>query len=214
MWPGPYGEWGSRKYLVASLRPEPQAHGRWIMSTSSTRHRPDPETPLEETMGALDYIVRSGQGAVRGHLLLQRRADPPGRRRSCAQLGTPCLIHQPVLQHVQPLGRGGAAGACSTRKGIGCIVFSPLAQGMLTDRYLDGIPADSRAAEPTRLPASPQHVTEEKLAKVRQLNEIAQARGQTHGADGHRLGAAPPGDDLGADRRQPRGSRSKRSLAR
>ena len=127
-------------------------------------------------------------------------------------MGTPCLIHQPSYNMFNRWVEDGLLDVLE-EEGIGCIAFSPLAQGLLTDRYLNEIPADSRAAKPHGFLKRDQ-VTEERIAKVRQLNEIAQARGQTHGPDGHRLGAAPPGGHLRADRRQPRRSRSRISLAR
>jgi len=139
-------------------------------------HRPDPETPFEETMMALDTAVRSGRALYAGI----SSYNPDFTRRAAAilhQIGTPCLIHQPVYsmfnRWVEP-----ELLSVLDEEGIGCIAFSPLAQGMLTNRYLDGIPADSRAGRPTGF-LRPQHVTDEKVAKVRQLNEIAEARGQT-----------------------------------
>ena len=139
-------------------------------------HRPDPETPLEETMGALDYIVRSGRALYAG-ISNYKPDETREAARILRQLGTPCLIHQPSTA----CSTAGSRMACSTssrEEGIGCIVFSPLAQGLLTDRYLGGIPEDSRAGRPTGF-LRPQHVTEERVAKVRKLNELAQARGQT-----------------------------------
>lgn len=175
MWPGPYGEWGSRKYLIASLD---QSLRRMSLDYVDIfySHRPDPETPLEETMAALDYAVRSGRALYAGI----SSYNPDFTRRAAAllrQLGTPCLIHQPSYNMFN---RWIEPELLSTleAEGIGCIAFSPLAQGVLTDRYLEGIPADSRAGRPTGF-LRPQQITDEKLAKVRQLNTIARARGQT-----------------------------------
>jgi len=175
MWPGPYGEWGSRKYLIASLDQSLRRMGLNYVDIFYS-HRPDPETPLEETMAALDYAVRSGRALYAGI----SSYNPDFTRRAAAilrQLGAPCLIHQPSYNMFN---RWIEPELLSTleAEGIGCIAFSPLAQGVLTGRYLDGIPADSRAGRPTGF-LRPQHITDEKLAKVRKLNEIAQARGQT-----------------------------------
>ncbi len=175
MWPGPYGEWGSRKYLIASLDQGLRRMGLDYVDIFYS-HRPDPETPLEETMMALDTAVRSGRALYAGI----SSYNPDSTRRAAAilrQLGTPCLIHQPSYNMFN---RWVEPELLSTleEEGIGCIAFSPLAQGMLTGRYLAGIPADSRAGRPTGF-LRPQHVTDEKLAKVRKLNEIAQARGQS-----------------------------------
>jgi L-glyceraldehyde 3-phosphate reductase len=175
MWPGPYGEWGSRKYLVASLDQSLHRMGLEYVDIFY-HHRPDPETPLEETMMALDYIVRSGRALYVGISSYQ----PEETRRAAQilrQLGTPCLIHQPSYSMLNRWVEDGLLDTL-TEEGIGCIVFSPLAQGMLTDRYLGGIPADSRAGRPTGF-LRPEHVTEDKVAKVRRLNEIARGRGQT-----------------------------------
>jgi L-glyceraldehyde 3-phosphate reductase len=139
-------------------------------------HRPDPETPLEETMSALDWIVRSGRALYAG----VSRYDPTlmvRAQRILKQLGTPCIIHQPSYNMFNRAIEGGLLDHLQT-EGIGCIAFSPLAQGMLTDRYLGGIPEDSRAAKPHGY-LKREQVSEEKLVKVRKLNELAQARGQT-----------------------------------
>ena len=175
MWPGPYGEWGSRKYLIASLDQGLSRMGLDYVDIFYS-HRPDPETPLEETMAALDTAVRSGRALYAGI----SSYNPDFTRRAAAilrQLGTPCLIHQPSYNMFN---RWIEPELLSTleAEGIGCIAFSPLAQGLLTGRYLEGIPADSRAGRPTGF-LRPQHITDEKLAKVHKLNEIAQARGQT-----------------------------------
>ena len=175
MWPGPYGEWGSRKYLVASLDQSLKRMGLPYVDIFYS-HRFDPETPLEETMGALDYIVRSGRALYAG---ISSYA-PEHTRRAAAllrELGTPCLIHQPVYNMFNRWVEVELLTALE-REGMGCIVFSPLAQGLLTDRYLEGIPADSRAGKPHGF-LRPEHVTEEKLMRVRKLAEIALSRGQS-----------------------------------
>jgi L-glyceraldehyde 3-phosphate reductase len=174
MWPGPYGEWGSRKYLLASLDQSLQRMGLDYVDIFYS-HRLDPDTPLEETLGAIDTAVRQGKALYAGisSYSAQRTEEAVGILRD---LGTPLLIHQPsyslLNRWIEPdlldvLGR----------EGVGAIVFSPLGQGMLTDRYLDGIPADSRAARDGSLSRS--MLSDENLARVRALNEIAQARGQT-----------------------------------
>jgi len=175
MWPGPYGDLGSRKYLVASLDQSLQRMGLDYVDIFY-HHRPDPDTPLEETMGALDHVVRQGKALYAGI-----SSYGPEETRQAAQilreLGTPCLIHQPSYNMFNRWIEDGLLDVLA-EEGIGCIVFSPLAQGLLTDRYLGGIPADSRAAKPHGF-LRPAHITEEKLAKVRRLNEMARARGQT-----------------------------------
>ncbi|RPJ46292.1 MAG: L-glyceraldehyde 3-phosphate reductase [Chloroflexi bacterium] len=175
MWQGPYGEWGSRKYLVASCDQSLKRMGLDYVDIFYS-HRPDPETPLEETMGALDYIVRSGRALYAG--VSNYSAEQTRRAAEILQeLGTPCLIHQPVYNMFNRWVEDGLLDVLE-EKGIGCIPFSPLAQGLLTDRYLNEIPTDSRAARPHGFLKRDQ-VTEERIAKVRRLNEIAQARGQT-----------------------------------
>jgi len=175
MWPGPYGEWGSRKYLVASLDQSLQRMGLDYVDIFY-HHRPDPDTPLEETMSALDYIVRSGRALYVGISSYQ-----PEQTRLAAkilrELGTPCLIHQPSYHMFNRWIENGLLDALG-EEGIGCIPFSPLAQGLLTDKYLAGIPTDSRAAKPHGALKADQ-VTPEKVAKVQRLNELAQVRGQT-----------------------------------
>ena len=175
MWPGPYGDWGSRKYLIASLDQSLRRMGLEYVDIFY-HHRPDPETPLEETMGALDHAVRSGRALYAGI-----SSYPPEQTREAASilrsLGTPCLIQQPKYSMFNRWIEQGLL-AVLRDLGIGCIVFSPLAQGLLTDRYLAGIPADSRAAKPHGF-LKREQVTEDVLAKVRRLNECARARGQT-----------------------------------
>jgi len=175
MWPGPYGEWGSRKGLIASLDQSLRRMGLEYVDIFYS-HRFDPGTPLEETMGALDYAVRSGRALYAGI----SSYGPDQTRQASALLrglGTPCLIHQPSYSM---LNRWIEAGLVETlaNEGIGCIAFSPLAQGLLTCRYLEGIPEDSRAAKPHGF-LKREQVTAEKVQTVRRLNELATARGQT-----------------------------------
>lgn len=182
MWNGPYGEWGSRKYLLASLDQSLTRMGLDYVDIFYS-HRFDPDTPLEETMGALDTAVRSGRALYAGI-----SNYPPEQTRQAAKIlrqsGTPCLIHQPsysmLNRWIEDEGPSGSSLLeVLKEEGIGCICFSPLAQGLLTDKYLaDDIPADSRAASATGF-LRPEHVTESKLVKVRALNAIAQDRGQT-----------------------------------
>ncbi len=174
MWPGPYGDWGSRKYLVASLDQSLRRMGVDYVDVFY-HHRPDPKTPLEETMAALDFIVRSGRA-----LYVGVSSYEPERTREAVRLlralGTPCLIHQPSYSMFNRWIEEGLLEVLS-QEGVGCIAFSPLAQGLLTDRYLGGIPEDSRAAKPHGF-LKPKDVDEAKLAKVRQLAELARSRGQ------------------------------------
>ncbi len=174
MWPGPYGDWGSRKFLVASLDQSLKRMGLDYVDIFY-HHRPDPETPLEETMGALQDIVRSGKALYAGI-----SNYPPDLTRKAEEImrsaGMHILIHQPKYSMFERWIEDGLLKELRD-DGIGCIVFSPLAQGLLTDKYLEGIPADSRAGRPTGF-LRPEHVTEEKVAKVRKLNEMAKARGQ------------------------------------
>lgn len=175
MWPGPYGEWGSRKYLVASLDQSLKRMGLEYVDIFYS-HRPDPETPLEETMGALDSIVRSGKALYAG--ISSYNAEQSRRAIGLLrELGTPCLIHQPVYNMLNRWIEGDLLRLLE-QEGVGCIVFSPLAQGLLTGKYLDGIPGNSRAGKPHGF-LRPEHVTEEKLRKVRALVEIARRRGQS-----------------------------------
>jgi L-glyceraldehyde 3-phosphate reductase len=174
MWPGPYGEWGSRKYLLASLDQSLSRMGLDYVDLFYS-HRFDPETPLEETMGALDAAVRQGKALYVGisSYSAEKTREAAGILR---ELGTPCVIHQPsysmLNRWIEPelLDTVGDLG-------IGCIVFSPLAQGMLSDKYLDGIPEGSRASRLATL--SPDLLTPEVLEKIRSLNEIARLRGQS-----------------------------------
>ena len=174
MWPGPYGEWGSRKYLLASLDQSLARLGLDYVDIFYS-HRFDPQTPLEETMGALDTAVRSGRALYAG--ISSYSAD---RTREAAQilksLGTPLLIHQPSYSMINRWIEGGLLDALD-ELGVGCIAFSPLAQGVLTTRYLNGVPAGSRASRSGSL--SQDQLSDSTLGHVRALNEIAAARGQT-----------------------------------
>src|SRR5215468_30116 len=174
MWPGPYGEWGSRKYLLASLD---QSLGRMGLECVDIfySHRPDPDTPLEETMGALDSAVRQGKALYAG--LSNYSADQTRHASDILhRLGTPCLIHQPKYSMFERWVEDGLLDVLGER-GVGCIAFSPLAQGLLTDRYLTGIPDDSRIATGGAMSAS--MLTESNMAKVQGLTAIAQRRGQS-----------------------------------
>jgi L-glyceraldehyde 3-phosphate reductase len=174
MWPGPYGEWGSRKYLLASLD---QSLGRMGLDYVDIfySHRFDPETPLEETMGALDSAVRQGKALYVG-ISSYSAAKTREAHAILHELGTPFVIHQPSYSMLNRWIEPELLDALG-ELGIGCIVFSPLAQGMLTDRYLDGIPKGSRASREGSL--SPSLIDEQALAKIKALNEIASRRGQT-----------------------------------
>lgn len=174
MWPGPYGEWGSRKYLLSSLD---QSLKRMRLDYVDIfySHRPDPDTPLEETMMALDTAVRSGRALYAGISNYQ----PEEARQAfeiLRSLGTPCLIHQPRYSMFERWVEGGLLDVLE-KHGVGCIPFSPLAQGLLTDRYLKGVPKDSRAAKEHFLKRT--DITEAKLAQIRALNEIAMRRNQS-----------------------------------
>ncbi|WP_422757210.1 L-glyceraldehyde 3-phosphate reductase [Paenarthrobacter sp. C1] len=177
MWPGPYGEWGSRKYLISSLDQSLERMGLEYVDIFYS-HRPDPETPLEETMGALDYAVRSGKALYAG-ISSYTPEQTLEAARILKELGTPLLIHQPSYSMLNRWTENGSPNLYEAldRVGAGSIAFSPLAQGMLTDRYLNGVPADSRAAKERFLSES--QLTEDKLDRVRGLNAIAQGRGQT-----------------------------------
>jgi len=174
MWPGPYGEWGSRKYLLSSLD---QSLSRMRLDYVDLfySHRFDPETPLEETMGALDTAVRQGKALYVG--ISSYSAEKTREAAAILrELGTPCVIHQPSYSMLNRWIEPDLLDALG-ELGIGCIVFSPLAQGMLTDKYLDGIPEGSRASRESSL--SPDLLTPEALEKIRALNEIAGRRGQS-----------------------------------
>jgi len=174
MWPGPYGEWGSRKYLLASLDQSLARMGLDYVDIFYS-HRFDPETPLEETMGALDTAVRQGKALYAG--ISSYSAEKTHEAEAILRdLGTPLLIHQPSYSMLNRWIEPELLDALGDL-GVGCIVFSPLAQGLLTDKYLGGIPEGSRASWPSSL--SPSLITEEALDKVRALDEIAAARGQS-----------------------------------
>jgi L-glyceraldehyde 3-phosphate reductase len=177
MWPGPYGEWGSRKSLLSSLDQSLQRMGLDYVDIFYS-HRPDPETPMEETMGALDHAVRSGKALYAG-ISSYTPEQTLEAARILKELGTPLLIHQPSYSMLNRWTEDGSPNLYEALEqvGAGSIAFSPLAQGMLTDRYLHGIPADSRAAKERFLSESA--ITEEKLDRVRGLNRIASGRGQT-----------------------------------
>ncbi|WP_312201327.1 L-glyceraldehyde 3-phosphate reductase [Kosakonia cowanii] len=174
MWDGPYGDWGSRKYLVASLDQSLRRMGIEYVDIFY-HHRPDPETPLKETMRALDHLVRQGKA-----LYVGLSNYPATQAREAIEilndLGTPCLIHQPKYSLFERWVESELLDLLQ-EKGVGSIAFSPLAGGQLTDRYLQGIPADSRAASGSRF-LNPDQLTEEKLATVRALNAVAERRGQ------------------------------------
>ncbi|MDN6115376.1 MAG: L-glyceraldehyde 3-phosphate reductase [Enterobacterales bacterium] len=173
MWEGPYGDWGSKKYLVASLNQSLKRMGLDYVDVFY-HHRPDPNTPLEETMGALDLIVRQGKALYVG--LSNYPAETARQAIAILRdLGTPCLIHQPKYSMFERWVEGGLLDVLQ-EEGVGSIAFSPLAGGLLTDRYLHGIPEDSRAAHSQFL--KPEAITEQKLEKIKQLNEMALARGQ------------------------------------
>jgi len=175
MWPGPYGDLGSRKYLLASLDQSLTRMGLDYVDIFY-HHRPDPETPLEESMGALDSAVRQGKALYAGI-----SSYPPEETRRASKilrdLGTPCLIHQPSYNMFARWIEDGLLDVLD-KEDIGCIVFSPLAQGQLTGRYLDGIPAGARAGKTERVWLTPEKVNNN-LHKIRRLNEIARQRGQS-----------------------------------
>lgn len=175
MWPGPYGEFGSRKYLIASLDQSLRRIGTDYVDIFYS-HRPDPDTPFEETMGALDFAVRSGRALYAG--ISSYSADETRRAADILdELGTPCLIHQPRYSMFDRWVEDGLLDVLSER-GIGCIAFSPLAQGLLTSRYLKEIPAGSRAAKPHGF-LKKEEITASRRAQITALNEIARARGQS-----------------------------------
>ncbi|GIL14438.1 MAG: glyceraldehyde 3-phosphate reductase [Chloroflexota bacterium] len=175
MWPGPYGEWGTRKYLIASLDQSLKRMGLDYVDIFY-HHCPDPHTPLEETMMALDQIVRQGKAlyvGVSNYNAEQTREAAHILR----ELGTPLLINQVIYHMFNRWVEPDLLDTCE-ENGVGLIFFSPLAQGLLTNRYLNGIPEDSRAGKPNTF-LRPEHVTEQNIAKIRKLNDIAQGRGQT-----------------------------------
>ncbi len=175
MWPGPYGEWGSRKNLLSSLDQSLKRMGVEYVDIFYS-HRPDPDTPLEETMGALAHAVRSGKALYVG-LSNYKPEETARAAKMLRELGTPCLIHQPrysmLDRWIEP-----QLLATLEQEGIGATVFSPLAKGVLTDRYFKGIPADSRAGHDQRF-LRPDDITDAVVAKAKKLNDLAQSRGQT-----------------------------------
>jgi L-glyceraldehyde 3-phosphate reductase len=174
MWPGPYGDLGSRKYMLASLDQSLKRMGIEFVDIFY-HHRPDPDTPMEESLGALDTAVRSGRALYAGISAYNGKQTAEAIR-ILRSLGTPCLIHQPKYSMLVREPEQGLFDVLE-KEGVGSIVFSPLAQGLLSDRYLQGIPADSRAARDFDL--KKKDIGEDKLAKVRALNKISQSRGQT-----------------------------------
>ena len=175
MWPGPYGNWGSRKYLVASLDQSLRRMGLDYVDIFY-HHRPDPKTPLEESMGALDFIVKSGRALYVGI----SSYGPDDARKAVAilrSMGTPCLIHQPKYNMFDRWVEDGLLETLA-EEGMGCIVFSPLAQGLLTNKYLKGVPEGSRASKPHGF-LKPKDITAAILDKIRRLDKLAQKRGQT-----------------------------------
>jgi L-glyceraldehyde 3-phosphate reductase len=175
MWDGPYGEWGSRKYLLASLDQSLKRLGLDYVDIFYS-HRPDPNTPIEETMGALDSAVRQGKALYVG-ISNYSSAQTAAAARALKELGTPALIHQPRYSMFDRWTEKDHLLDRLEKEGMGCIAFSPLAQGVLSDRYFEGIPADSRAAGGRFLKA--QSITEKTVARVRALKKIAERRGQS-----------------------------------
>ncbi len=174
MWPGPYGDWGSRKYLLASLDQSLKRMGVEYVDIFYS-HRPDPETPVEETMSALDQAVRSGKALYAG-ISSYSAAQTAAAVKILRELGTPCLIHQPRYSIFDRWVEDGLLDVLG-KEGIGAIAFTPLAQGLLTNRYLQGVPAGSRATKAVFLKTS--DITEGRLKQIRALNEVAARRGQS-----------------------------------
>ncbi|WP_018474746.1 L-glyceraldehyde 3-phosphate reductase [Echinicola pacifica] len=175
MWEGPYGEWGSKKYLVSSLDQSLQRMGLDYVDIFY-HHRPDPDTPLEETMATLDLLVRQGKALYVG--ISNYQAEEAAQAiQILKDLGTPCLIHQPKYSMFERWVESGLMDLLGN-KGVGCIPFSPLAQGLLTDKYLKGIPEDSRAAKSHGF-LQKSAITEDTLARIKALNEVAMERGQS-----------------------------------
>ena len=175
MWPGPYGEWGSRKYLIASCEQSLKRMGLDYVDIFYS-HRPDPDTPLEETMGALDSLVRQGKALYVG-ISNYSAEDSAKAMKILKDLGTPCLIHQPKYSMFDRWVEGGLLDILGN-EGVGCIPFSPLAQGLLTDKYLKGIPNDSRAAK-SHGHLQENQVSESVIDKISNLNDLAIGRGQS-----------------------------------
>ena len=175
MWPGPYGEWGSRKNLLASLDQSLKRMGLEYVDIFYS-HRFDPETPLEETLGAVAHAVKSGKALYAG-VSNYPAAETARAAKILRELGVPCVIHQARYSMLDRWVEPELLGTLE-KEGVGCTAFSPLGKGLLTDRYFKGIPSDSRIAKDQRF-LRPEHVTDAVLAKTRQLNDLAQARGQT-----------------------------------
>ena len=175
MWDGPYGEWGSKKYMVASLDQSLKRMGLEYVDIFY-HHRPDPDTPLLETMTALDLIVRQGKALYVG-ISNYQPAEAKNAFDILRKLGTPCIIHQPKYSMFERWVEGGLLDLLG-KEGVGCIPFSPLAQGLLTNKYLNGIPEDSRVAKGVGF-LKQEHVNEQKIAQIKSLNMIAEQRGQT-----------------------------------
>jgi L-glyceraldehyde 3-phosphate reductase len=175
MWPGPYGEWGSRKYLLSSLDQSLRRMGLDYVDIFYS-HRPDPNTPLEETMMALDTAVRHGKALYAG-ISNYNAEDAKRAIEILNKLGTPCLIHQPKYSMFERWVEGGLLDVLE-KHGVGCIPFSPLAQGMLTDKYLKGVPDNSRAAKSHGF-LKVEEITEEKISSIRKLNQLASKRNQS-----------------------------------
>jgi L-glyceraldehyde 3-phosphate reductase len=176
MWPGPYGEWGSKKYLVSSLD---QSLKRMKLEYVDIfySHRVDPETPLEETMGALDLLVRQGKALYAG-VSSYKPEQTKEAVRILKELGTPMLIHQPVYSMLNRWVEDGLRDVLA-ENGVGSIAFCPLAQGLLTNKYVTGVPADSRAAKTTSSSLNSKDVTSEKIEQIEKLNSLAKERGQS-----------------------------------
>jgi L-glyceraldehyde 3-phosphate reductase len=175
MWDGPYGEWGSKKYMVSSLDQSLKRMGLEYVDIFY-HHRPDPDTPLLETMTALDLIVRQGKAFYVG-ISNYQPAEAAKAIELLQKLGTPCIIHQPKYSMFERWVEGGLLDLLG-KEGVGCIPFSPLAQGLLTNKYLNGIPEDSRVAKGVGF-LKQEHVNEQKIAQIKSLNTIAEQRGQT-----------------------------------
>jgi L-glyceraldehyde 3-phosphate reductase len=176
MWDGPYGDWGSRKYLIASLDQSLKRMGLEYVDIFYS-HRPDPNTPVEETMSALDHAIRLGKALYAGI----SNYNPEQTARAAAtlrELGTPCVIHQPKYSMFERTPEKTGLFEVLTKEGIGCIAFTPLAQGLLTNRYLQGIPNDSRAAKSYGF-LKPEDIDQHRLGQVRALDDLAQKRGQS-----------------------------------
>ena len=198
MWQGPYGEWGSKKYLVSSLDQSLQRMGLDYVDIFY-HHRPDPDTPLEETMTALDLIVRQGKALYIG---ISNYPAPEAEKALAIlrRLGTPCLIHQPKYSMFERWVEGGLLDLLE-QEGVGCIPFSPLAQGLLTNKYLKGIPADSRAAKPSGFLQEGQ-VTAERIDKSKETERVSYPARSDPGADGPGLDPERQADHFRSDRRQ------------